>query len=128
MNFSRRDFVKLGGIAAVTTLGLSSFAFGQTQNEVLSEQTSESLRRLIGTEFYFTSDFVSTAAILTNIKDFPNKTRDGQSFSMEFNVPLKRINDDCYHVWHADLGNFDLYCVAGKNGKSRTLLATITRL
>jgi hypothetical protein len=128
MNFSRRDFVKLGGIAAVASLGLSSFAFGQTQGDVLSQQTSESLRPLIGTEFYFTSGNISTAATLTNIKDFPHKTPDGQSFSMEFQIPLKRINEDNYRVWHTDLGNFELYCTAGKNGKSRTLLATITRL
>lgn len=128
MNFSRRDFVKLGGIAAVTTLGFSSFALAQTQNDVLSQQTSDSLRKLIDTEFYFTSDTISTAAILTDIKDFPNKTPDGQSFSMEFQVPLKRINEDTYRIWHADLGNFELYCSAGKNGKNRTLSATITRL
>jgi hypothetical protein len=128
MNFSRRDFMKLGGIAAVTTLGFSSFALAQTQNDVLSQQTSDSLRQLIGTEFYFTTNAISTTAILTNIKDFPNKTSGGQSFSMEFQVPLKSIKEDAYRIWHADLGNFELYCIAGKNGKSRTLLATITRL
>jgi hypothetical protein len=128
MNFSRRDFVKMGGITAIASLGFSSFAFGQTQSDVLSVQTPESLRPLIGTQFYFTSDNISTSAILTNIKDFPKKTANGQSFSMEFNVRLKRINDDCYRVWHTELGNFELYCTAGKNGKSRTLLATITRL
>jgi hypothetical protein len=126
MNFSRRDFVKMGGITAIASLGFSSFAFGQTQDNVLSQQTSESLRRLIGTEFYFTSDNTSTTAILTNIKDFPKKTLNGQSFSMEFQIPLKRINEDNYRVWHTDLGNFELYCTAGKNGKSRTLLATIS--
>jgi hypothetical protein len=125
MNFSRRDFVKLSGIAAVTSLGLSSFAFGQTQGDVLSQQTSESLRRLIGTEFYFTTDNISTTAILTNIKDFPHKTENGESFSMEFEIPLKRINEAGYRVWHADLGDFELYCTAGK---SRTLLATINRI
>jgi hypothetical protein len=128
MNFSRRDFIKLGGIAAVTSLGFSSFALAQTQGDALSQQTSESLRRLIGSEFYFTNDNISTTAILTNVKDFPKKTRNGQSFSMEFQVPLKRINEDAYRIWHTDLGNFELYCVAGKNGKSRTLLATITRI
>jgi hypothetical protein len=126
MNFSRRDFVKLGGIAAVTSLGLSTFAFGQKQDsDILSQQTSDSLRQLIGTEFYFTSDNISTTATLTNIKDFPKKTLNGQSFSMEFQIPLKRIKEDNYRVWHADLGNFELYCTAGKNGKSPTLLATI---
>jgi hypothetical protein len=127
MNFSRRDFIKLGGIAVITSSGLSSFAFGQTQNDVLSQQTSDSLRQLIGTEFYFTNDSISTVAILTNIKDFKHKTTDGQSFSMEFQVPLKQINEDGYRVWHTDLGNFELYCTAGKNGKSRTLLATVNR-
>ncbi len=128
MNFSRRDFIKLGGIAAVTTVGFSSFALAQKQFDVLSEQTSDSLRQLIGTEFYFTTDNISTTVTLTNIKDFPDKTLGGQSFSMEFQVPLKSVKDDAYRIWHADLGNFDLYCVAGKNRKSRTLLATITRI
>jgi hypothetical protein len=126
MNFSRRDFVKLGGIAAVTSLGLSTFVLGQKRDDILVQQTSDSLRKLIGTDFYFTNDKVSTIAILTKINDFPNKTAEGQSYSMEFNVPLKRIKHDTYRVWHADLGNFELYCTDGQNGKNRTLLATIT--
>jgi hypothetical protein len=126
MNFSRRDFVKMGGIAAVASLGISSLAFGKEQNDILFQQTSESLRQWIGTEFYITSDNTSTTATLTDIKDFPKKTPDGQSFSMEFQVPLKEIKEDNYRIWHADLGNFELYCTDGKNGKSRTLLATIS--
>lgn len=128
MNFSRRNFVKLGGIAALASLGFSGLAFGKEQNDILFQQTSESLRQWIGTEFYFTSDNTSTAATLTNIKDFPKKTPGGESFSMEFQVPLKQINEDNYRIWHTELGNFELYCTNGKNGRNRTLLATINRI
>jgi hypothetical protein len=128
MNFSRRDFVKLGGIAAVTSIGFSSFAFGQKQGDVLLQQTSESFRKLIGTDFYITNKDISTTAKLMNVKDFPNKTDGGESFSMEFQIPLKRVKEDTYQLCNADIGNFDLFLTAGKNGKNRVLLATINRL
>jgi hypothetical protein len=125
MNFSRRDFVKLGGIAAVASLGFLSSAFGQTTDDVLIQQTAESFRRRIGTEFYMTSNDVSTVATLTDIKDFPHKTDNGESFLMEFEIPLTPKKEDIYRVWHPDLGNFDLFLTKGEN---RTLLATINRL
>jgi hypothetical protein len=125
MNFSRRDFVKLGGIAAVTSLGFSSLAFGQKQGDILLQQTSESFRQLIGTEFYITGGDISTPATLKNVEDFPNKPDNGESFSLEFQIPLKHSKEDTYRVWHSDLGNFDLFLTEGRNGKSPVLFATI---
>ena len=89
MNFSRRDFVKLGGTAAVASLGFSSLAFGKTKDDVLANLTSDSFQRLIGSEFYVTGNNLSTAATLTRVKDFPNKPANGESFSLEFQTSVK---------------------------------------
>jgi hypothetical protein len=128
MNFSRRDFVKLGGIAAVTSLGFSSIALGQTQNDILLQQTSDSFRKLIGTEFYFSNGDISTAATLNEVKDFPNKTVDGESFSIQFQTLLKHPQEGTYSAWHSDLGSFDLFLTEARDGKKTNLIATINRL
>ena len=96
MNYSRRNFVKLGGIAAIASLGLPNLTFGQKAKDFFAVQTTESLQQFIGAEFYIASDDVSTVVTLTAVKDFPHKTKTGKCFSMEFHVFLKCIKDDSY--------------------------------
>jgi hypothetical protein len=83
---------------------------------------------MIGSDFYFSNDDLSTNATLINIKDFPKNTNTVQSFSMEFQIPQKRIKEGTYRVWHSELGNFELFCTEARNGKIRTLLATICQI
>ena len=128
MNFSRRNFVKLGGIAAIASLGLSNFAFGKTGSNLLATQTADDFRNLIGTEFYVTSNDLSTVATLVGVKDFPNKPINGESFSLEFQIPLRSSKEGFYQIQHSDLGNFELFMTAAKNGKNRVLIATITKI
>jgi hypothetical protein len=128
MNFSRRNFIKLSGIASLTSLGLSQSTFGQSQNPILLNQSSEIFRNLIGSDFFFSSNEFSTTAILAKVTDFPNKTKDGECFSLEFHVRNKRAKEATYQVFQADLGNFELFVTDGRNGKNQILLATINYL
>ncbi len=128
MNFSRRNFVKLGGIAAIASLGLSNFAYGKTASDVLANQTADDFRKLIGTEFYLANNDISTVATLVGVKDFQHKPINGESFSLEFQVPPENSKEDIYQIQHSELGNFELFMTASKNGKNQVLIATITRI
>ncbi len=98
MKFSRRDFVKIGGIAAITSIGLSSSAFSKSADN-LEFQTSNDFSKLIDTNFFISNNNVSITA-----------------------------NEDTYQVFHPELGKFDLFLAEGRNGKKRVLLATVNRI
>jgi hypothetical protein len=127
MNFSRRDFVKMSGIAALTSIGLTSSVFSKSA-DALEFQTSRTFSQLIDSDFYISGNDVLTTAKLIDVKDFPNISSNGECFSMEFETPLKYPKEDTYQVFHPDLGNFELFMNEGKNGEKRVLLATINRL
>jgi len=128
MKFTRRDFVKLSGFAAVASIGFSGSAFGKTTNDVLSIQTAENFRRLIGTEFYIWRDDFTASATLTKVEDFPKPVRGGECFSMSFETRLKNAEQGTYNIFHPTLGNFELFLTEGRNGKRCVFLATVNRL
>ncbi len=129
MNISRRNFMMLGGMSALAMQGITSAVFGQTDFAAAPPvRKLESFRALVGTDFYIASEKVTTTIKLTNIKESPHKTKNGESFTMEFKVPQNYAKEDTYHVWHPQMGNFDLFMTAGKTGKRKVLIAVINRL
>ncbi len=128
MKFSRRNFIKLGGISALAAQGFSGSVFGQTRNSADLLKSSRQISTLVGTDFYIVSDRVQTTVKLMNVKDFPHKTVGGESYTMEFKVPQRLAKEDTYHVWHPQMGNFDLFMTEGRNGRQKTLMAIINRL
>jgi hypothetical protein len=128
MKFTRRDFVKLGGFATIAAFGFSGSAFAGTNDDVLSNQTAESFRQLIGTEFYIRRERSSISARLVKVEDFPNKTKKGECFLLVFETSLKRVEQAIYNLYHPNIGNFELFMSEGLIGRRRTLVATINRL
>ncbi len=129
MKFTRRNFVKFGGAAVFAALGFSDTIFAKTRNDsVLANQTAESFRQLIGTEFYIWCDDFSTSAKLGRIQDFPKQTKGGESFSMFFETSLKRAEQATYNVFHPSLGNFELLLTEGRSENRCLLVATVNRI
>ncbi len=119
--------MKMSGIAALASIGLSGSAFSKSSENV-ELQSAERFSQLIDTDFYLSNKDISTPAKLANIKTFPNNSSNGECFSMEFQTPLKFPRENTYQVFHPELGNFDLFLTEGRNGKKRVLLATVNRL
>jgi hypothetical protein len=128
MKFTRRDFVKLGGFATIAAFGFSGSALAGTNDDVLSNQTAESFRQLIGTEFYIRRERVSGSARLVRVEDFPDKTEKGESFFLVFETSLKRVEQAIYSLYHPTIGKFELFMSEGQTDRRRTLVATINRI
>lgn len=129
MDFTRRDFVKFGGFAAIAVLGFSDSAFAANDGNTLANQTSESFRQLIGTEFYVWNESLSKTSVrMSQVQDFPNRTPDGECFSIVFETHLREIKQATYNVFHPSIGEFELFMTEGKIGNQCALIATINRI
>lgn len=129
MDFTRRDFVRLGGFAAIAALGFSDLAFAANGGNTLVNQTSESFRQLIGTEFYVWNESLSKTSVrMTKVQDFPNRTPDGECFSIVFETGLRKVTQATYNVFHPSIGNFELFLTEGKSGNCCALIATVNRI
>ncbi|CAN5230358.1 hypothetical protein BH10ACI1_BH10ACI1_27570 [soil metagenome] len=128
MEFTRRDFVKFGSFAAVAALGLSDSVFAFTPTDVLGNQTAESFRQLIGTQFYISGAEVSTSATLIKVEDFPNRTENGECFSMVFETNLKKTEQAAYSIFHPSIGDFELLLTEGNTGRCCAFIAVINRI
>jgi hypothetical protein len=128
MNFTRRDFLKLSGLASVAWFGFSGSVFAKSQNDVLDDQTADTFRQLIGSEFYIYNDNISTNVTLIEVKDFPSVTKKGECFLLVFKTPLEETEQATYTLFHPTLGNFELMMTKGKIKKNSVLVATINRI
>ncbi len=128
MKFTRRDFVRLSGMAALAGFGLSGAAFARTDGDALAAQTADSFRNLIGSEFYFYNEKGSAPATLVEIRDYPVATKRGESFSLFFETEIERPEQMTYRVYHPKIGNFELFMTEGRNEKRPLLIAAINRL
>lgn len=128
MKFTRRDFLKLGGFASVATVGFSGSVFARTKDNILADQTAESFRQMIGTEFYIQNENTYTTATLIKVEDFPNQTKKGECFALIFKTSLKQTEQGTYNIYHSKIGSFELMMTAGRSGKNGSLIATINRI
>lgn len=129
MKFTRRNFVKISGLAAFAGLALPNFAFGQVLgNDVLASQTAESFRAFVGTEFYISGENLSMPAVLTEVRDFPTETKAGECFSLVFEIRARKAQQATYNVFHPAVGNFELFMTTGKSEKRGALVAVINRI
>lgn len=128
MKFTRRDFVKFGGMSAAAAIILPKFVLASNGGDLLINQSAQSFKDLIGSEFYVWNEGVSTSAILKNVEDFPNKTEKGESFSMVFETRLRYAKQATYNMFHPRIGNFELFMSEGRSGKRASLVATINRI
>jgi len=128
MKFSRRDFVKFGGLSAIATLGFSGSTFALFGDEVLSAQSAESFQALVGTDFYFTREGASMWGRLAKVENFAAASKTGQCYSMVFEFPRKTAEEATYSLFHPKIGNFELFLTEGHVGKRSALIAIINRL
>ena len=129
MKYTRRDFVKLSGIAAVAGFVTTGSARAQfVETDVLASRSADSFREYVGSEFYVWNEAVSTPVVLTKVQNFEAQAKGGECYALVFTTGLKKTEQDTYRVYHKDLGNFELMMTAGKNGKRATLVATINRI
>lgn len=128
MKFTRRKFIKLGGIAAITTIGLSNNSFSFSFEDQLASLSLENFQQLIGEQFIILNEVNSYSATLVNVKDFATNQKHGVCFSMEFSVDSKNLRQSTYDVFHPNIGNFQLFMTEGKRGKAKTLIAIINRI
>jgi hypothetical protein len=128
MEFTRRDFLKIGSAAMVATLGSANPAFPSTGADVLIGLQSASFRNLVGTEFYLSADSISSFARLVEVRDFPSETKLSECFSLHFECEADQPLQSTYDVFHPEIGNFQLMMPAGKSdSRTTTMVATINR-
>lgn len=133
MKYTRRDFIKFGGLAIGFLPGLAGYGFGRTAltPDTLSLQDSDSFQKLIGSQFTFYRENSATAATLTEVKtDRPARKKDqGECFSLVFELSADDFRQATYQVFHLSLGEFELFSVPGTSGKGTPLLiAVINRI
>ncbi len=128
MNFSRRNFVRLGGIAAVTGIGLANQTLSLASDRVLASQTCAGFQKHIRSQFQLSDDSSHFFATLTDIKEHPAVSTDGECFSLEFSVDAKQVNQATYDVYHPQFGDFQLFMTEGQTKKTPTLIAIFNRI
>ena len=128
MKFTRRDFVKFGGMTAAAAILFPKSVFAANGDDLLMNQTAQSFKDLIGSEFYVWNEGVSTSAILKSVENFPHKAEKGECFSMTFETRLKRSKQGTFNMFHQRIGNFELFMTEGRSEKRASLVAVINRI
>ena len=128
MKFTRRDFVKFGGMSAAAAIILPKFVFASNGGDLLMNQSAQSFKDLIGSEFYVWNEGISTSAMLKSVEDFPHKTEKGECFLMVSETRLRHAEQATYNMFHPRIGNFELFMSEGSSGKRATFLAVINRI
>lgn len=147
MKFSRRNFIKTGGLTAVGLVGLAisperifgADASGAFQTDALYSQNEASFRELIGTKFTIYSDDFAADAQLETVKNFSaqsskkpdQRTAFGNSraecFSLAFVLAAmaENLRQDVYKIFHPAIGHFDLLLVPSVSEKGATALTAV---
>lgn len=129
MKFSRRNFVKLGGAAALGGIGLSKIALGQQPvSDIFEELSADSFRGFFKTEFILSNDQVSIPAKLVKVADLAPASKSGKCFSLVFETSGDGAQEGTYYVFSPETGNFELFLTEGRIGKSNALVAIINRI
>ena len=145
MKYSRRDFVKLGGLGVTTALFGAETLYARAKGSVAVDtsaagllfQSSENFTALIGSTFtVYTKDGAVNATLVT-VKDFnpvrlPRRTRQkpvSGPYSLAFAINGSGLPQDAYDLFHPTTGLFRLLLVPGENTAGQPLLiAVINRL
>lgn len=125
MKLTRRDFVKVGGSAALAVFGLSTTSFAFLKNTAIENHSSNSFRNLIGEKFSISGSEASAVAKLVKVQDFPYKTKGGECYSMMFEMPSDDFVQDTYEMFHPSIGKFELLSVPGKGENDSSLLISV---
>ncbi len=129
MKFSRRNFVKLSGAAALGGLGISGLTFARSpEADVLDGLSADSFRRLIGNQFQLMNDSGPVSARLVKVGSFNSSAKDADCFSLVFEIGDESVGQGTFYVFSQQTGTFELFMSEGKSGKSKALVAVINRI
>jgi hypothetical protein len=141
MKYSRRDFVKLGGLGVGAALfgtemlyaGVNGNMAGDTSAAGLLFQSSENFTALIGSNFTIYKDDGAVNATLITVKDFSpprpsRKTRQKRTsgpYSLAFELHDAELAQNTYDLFHPKTGLFRLLMVPGENTAGQPLLVAV---
>jgi hypothetical protein len=131
MKYTRRNFIKLGGVALGALPVLSNFGFGRVQTNAPAWHSAELFEKLIGSEFTIYSGNSAESAILTGVRSYktPDEKPGGECFSLEFELTSDDYEQNTYEMFHPSPGGFELFLVPGKRIKNESsLIAVINRI
>lgn len=133
MKYSRRDVIKLGSMAAVSSLGLSSTIMGGVQrgrSDLLSSLGAQSFQPLVGTNFHVSAGESYETVTLVNVKELSSITKKGECFLLDFELDSAEAKQAVYQIFHPQLGNFEMLLVPGKafGSNINIITATINRI
>ena len=131
MKYSRRDVIKLGSMAAVSSLGLSSTIMGEAQrgrSDLLASLGARSFQPLVGTNFYISGGKFYETLTLVSVNELSPITKNGECFLLDFEVDSADAKQAVYQIFHPQLGNFEMLLVPGRNSGRHIITATINRI
>lgn len=150
MNFSRRDFIKSGGISAIgigimltnpqAAFGLNIFNNSSIETDLLATLDADSFANFIGKAFTLYSDDGAFQGILAEVIVAPSikpkqlrstalKSKTSNTFFLKFDVQSADLLQATYKLYEKTLGLFDLLLVPGNKFENKTILiATINRI
>jgi len=131
MRFSRRNFIKTGGLAIAGVLGFTEFARGQKRRgDALSAYGADFFNNYLDTEFTLYSEAAETTAVLVAVKETVSRRRKStaECFTLSFQIPTEAAQAT-YTVFHPQMRVFDLFLVPGASEEGEHLLnAVINRI
>ncbi len=151
MSISRRNFIKLGGAAAlvganflkpVSAAGQKTDSLNALPAEVLDDPffylTADDFKKYAGTEFTLFTETGAITVVLSKVAQeksakIDRRAKKGSSkpgaetFSLSFNLPTEGLTQATYRIQHPSLGEFDLFLVPEADSKS-LLYAVINRI
>jgi hypothetical protein len=131
MKYSRRDVIKLGGLAAISSLGLSGRIIGMpqwAQSDLLSSLGIHTFQPLIGTNFYVSAGKFYETVTLVSVKELSRITINGECFLLDFEIDSADAKQAVYQIFHPQIGNFEMLLVPGKDSGRNVITATINRI
>lgn len=131
MKYSRRDVIRLGGLAAISSLGLSNRIIARPQrnrSDLLSSLGAQAFQNLVGTGFYLSAEKFYETATLVSVKELGSITKNGECFLLDFEIDSADAKQAVYQIFHPQLGNFEMLLVPGKASGRNIVTATINRI
>ncbi len=127
MNYSRRDFMRVGGLALGLIPLFSIPAFGKQDVSDSSSlfQSIETFRDLLGSEFTFYRADSAAIGVLSEVIPFESAKKSSASFSMVFELSREGFPQETYEVFNPAIGKFELFAVPGLSKKGVPLLIAV---
>lgn len=124
MNFSRRNFIKIGSTAVAGVVAGSSFdrpifAWGEFG------QSAGVFKKYVGSEFSLAGETSAIPVVLTEVREISTRGKQTTDcFSLAFRAPLK-FKQDTYALSHPAFGNFHLFLVPGETSNGTAVLHAV---